>query len=323
LATNQSPLLPHPWGYDKKGEWLAYAGYRTGDIAFALLALTILFAGRNNMLLWVTNWSHSTYLLLHRWVARMLVFQTVLHSDFLLVAYIRAGSYSTESQQPYWLWGIVATVFVSVMPVFSALWFRQFSYEIFLIYHIISAIFVIAGSWYHLVYRFSLSGSHEYWIYAACAVWFFDRFIRVIRITKNGMRRAVVTEVGDAHVRINIQGLRWSSKPGYHAYPYFPALNPLKPWENNPFSVNSTTLFTSHTSHILSPTGSVQQSSSDDHDIEKSPEKPRENQVAQVVPTTNGTTLIVRKNTGMTKHIQKYVCLLTLIDGPYRNNTAR
>ncbi|MAD87583.1 MAG: hypothetical protein CL912_31885 [Deltaproteobacteria bacterium] len=81
--------IPHPLGYDRRGEWLAYAGYRTGDIAFALLPLIILFAGRNNILLWATNWSHSTYLFLHRWVARILVLQTALHSLFLLVAYSR------------------------------------------------------------------------------------------------------------------------------------------------------------------------------------------------------------------------------------------
>jgi len=28
----------------------------------------MLFSSRNNFLLWITNWSHTTYLLLHRWV---------------------------------------------------------------------------------------------------------------------------------------------------------------------------------------------------------------------------------------------------------------
>lgn len=43
--------LTHPWGYNHLDEILAYAGYRTGESAFALLPLTILFAGRNNILL--------------------------------------------------------------------------------------------------------------------------------------------------------------------------------------------------------------------------------------------------------------------------------
>ena len=80
-------VQPHPWGYNKRGELLAYAGYRTGNIAFALLPLTMLFSGRNNILLWMTNWSRSTYLLLHRWIARFFAVHIILHSLFLLAAY--------------------------------------------------------------------------------------------------------------------------------------------------------------------------------------------------------------------------------------------
>ena len=93
--------LKHPWGYNKRGEILAYAGYRTGEFAFGLLPLTILFAGRNNILLWLTNWSHSTYLLLHRWIARLFVLHTVLHSIFLWAARVQTGTYKTDKNLPY------------------------------------------------------------------------------------------------------------------------------------------------------------------------------------------------------------------------------
>lgn len=312
--------LPHPWGYKPGPEWLAYAGYRTGDLAFALLPLTILFAGRNNILLWATNWSHSTYLLLHRWVARIFVFQTLLHSVFLLVAYARNGILKSNENQPYWLWGIVGTVFACAMPVFSILYFRRWSYEVFLIYHIISAVFVIVGSWYHLIYRFGLTNSHEYWLYAACAVWFFDRLLRVLRIAKNGLRRAVVTEVGEDHVRVDLKGLRWSAKPGYHAYAYFPTVAPLRPWENHPFSVNTTALFTAPTQ----TTNSTPSRSSDieNRDSEKNVELTVNPTRVPVAATEAGITFIIRKNAGLTKQIQKHASLLTLIDGPHRNNSS-
>jgi hypothetical protein len=151
--STQWPLV-HPWGYDQRGEILAYAGYRTGEFAFALLPLTILFAGRNNILLWLTNWSHSTYLLLHRWIARLFALHTILHSAFLLAARIQTGTYQADLKLPYWQWGIVGTIFVCVMLAWSVLWMRRLSYEIFLIGHIIMAIFTIVGSWYHLVLRF-------------------------------------------------------------------------------------------------------------------------------------------------------------------------
>lgn len=306
---------PHPWGYNKRGEILAYAGYRTGEYAFALLPLTILFAGRNNILLWLTNWSHSTYILLHRWIARLFALHTILHSVFLLAARIQTGTYSTDVKLPYWQWGIVGTVIVSVMPIFAMLWMRRLSYEFFLISHIIMAILVIVGSWYHLILRFGKTGSHEYWLYAAFAVWAFERLLRVLRIIKNGVRRAVVTEVGSTHVRVEIPGIRFSGRPGYHGYVYFPTLNPLKPWENHPFSVNSTALLRSLKLGLPSPDSSLRRSSDD----VKADAKVTETHTTDI-NTTAGITLYVRKSTGMTRLLQKHASLLTLLDGPYPNN---
>ncbi|KAF2841706.1 ferric reductase transmembrane component 4 [Patellaria atrata CBS 101060] len=312
---------PHPWGYNKRGEILAYAGYRTGEFAFALLPLLILFAGRNNILLWLTNWSHSTFILLHRWVSRLFALHTILHSIFLLAARIQSGTYSADVKLPYWQWGIAGTVFVCVMLVFSVLWMRRLSYEVFLIGHIILAVLVVVTSWYHLILRFYYPGNHEYWLYAAAAVWVFDRVIRVLRIVKNGVRRATVTKVGPNHVRIEIPGIRFSGKPGYHGYVYFPTLTVFRPWENHPFSVNSTPLLGSYTRNLAlsSPSNSISESSGK-HEVAKSGATAQETHSAIAVPSTSGVTLYVRKSTGMTHYLQKHAKLLTLLDGPYPNN---
>lgn len=308
---------PNPWGYNKRGEILAYAGYRTGEFAFALLPLTILFAGRNNILLWLTNWSHSTYILLHRWIARLFALHTILHSVFLLAARIQTGTYRSDKELAYWQWGIVGTVFVSVMLVWSLLWMRRLAYEVFLIGHIIMAIFTIVGSWCHLVLRFGYGGNHEYWLYAAVAVWGFDRILRILRIIGNGVRRSTVTEVGPNHVRVEIPGIRFSGKPSFHGYVYFPTLSPLKPWENHPFSVNSTALIHSYRNRLPSPANSVDGSSGND----KTDAKVHASQADNGMSTTAGITLYVRKSTGMTRLLQKHANLLTLFDGPYPNNS--
>jgi hypothetical protein len=49
------------------------------------------------------------------------------------------------------------------------------------------------------------------WLIAAIAVWGFDRVVRVLQVCKDGIRRAVVTEVGADHVRVDIPGIRWSN----------------------------------------------------------------------------------------------------------------
>lgn len=313
--------LKHPWGYDHRGEILAYAGYRTGEFAFALLPLTILFAGRNNTLLWLTNWSHATYLLLHRWIARLFALHTILHSIFLWAARVQTGTYSADVKLPYWQWGILGTVFVCVMLVFSLLWMRQLSYEIFLLSHIIMAILLIVGSWYHLILRFGKTGSHEYWLYAAFAVWVFDRILRVVRIFKNGAQRATVTQIGTNHVRIDIPNIRIINKPGYHGYVYFPTVNPLRPWENHPFSINTSTFIRSQTRTVPSPDSSLRHHSLDAENKEgDSRIKTTENQALVSPTTTAGVTLYVRKSAGMTRRLESNEKLLTLLDGPYRNN---
>lgn len=362
-SVNYAHSQPHPWYFPPREELLAYIGYRTGHIGYALLPLVILFSGRNNFLLWITNWSYSTYLLLHRWIARMFALHVILHSITLLLCYQGTGSYSVQSKMPYWLWGIVATVLTCAMLVLSHLYFRRLSYEFFLILHIILAVFVIVGCWYHVILKWG-NNFYDDWLFAACAVWFFDRLVRVLRVMKNGVRRAVVTEIGSDHVRIDIPGVRWPRVPGTVAYAYFPTLNPLRPWENHPFSVNSTALFREYSKEALAgrqtkstsaslERGSHSPSLEDDErrqDIEKLPSKvaltssspsstseepdntttttaaavcvPSTSTSSSTPTGTDGITLIIKKNKGLTRLLQSHTNLLTLLDGPYPQHAS-
>ncbi|EXL55701.1 hypothetical protein FOCG_06251 [Fusarium oxysporum f. sp. radicis-lycopersici 26381] len=223
-------------------ELLAYVGYRTRHISFALLPLTVLFSSRNNILLWITDWPFSTFLVLHRWVARLCALHAIVHSITVLAAYIRLGTYYTDVHKPYWIWGIIGTLCLVLLLVQSVLWFRRASYEAFLILHIVLAVFVIFGCWYHIYFWKPFSGVYELWIYMVCAVWFFDRLFRVLRVAKNGVRRASVLELSDEIVRLDISGVRWLSTPGYHAYIDFPTLQPFRPWQNHLFSITNTAL---------------------------------------------------------------------------------
>ncbi|EAQ93107.1 hypothetical protein CHGG_01342 [Chaetomium globosum CBS 148.51] len=266
-AVSYRSMQPSAWYANQYQEILAWIMYRTGNLAFALFPLVLLFAGRNNVLLWLSDWSHSTFVLLHRWVARLFALQVLLHSIVALVLYKDTGAYPAEESQLYWIWGAVATVAVSVMVVVSGLPVRRWSYEIFLILHILLAVFVVAGCWYHVELRFMRMFGYEMWIYTACAVWFFDRLIRVFRVLKAGIRRARVTEIGNDFVRVDIEGVRWGTTPGQHAYVYFPTLNPLRPWENHPFSLLPSSILSPRPTTALATTtheGNATTASSDD-----------------------------------------------------------
>ncbi|KAF1849358.1 uncharacterized protein K460DRAFT_428911 [Cucurbitaria berberidis CBS 394.84] len=312
---------------DRWQEIMAYISSRTGVLAFALAPLTILLAGRNNILLWLTNWSHSTYLLLHRWVARVFTLQVILHSILEFMLYKRRGEVGAEQKEPYWIWGIVATVACVIMVVISTLYFRRMTYEIFLIVHIIMAIFVIAGSWYHVEIRFTRKWGYELWLYAACAVWFFDRIIRVGRILKNGRRKAEVTQITEDIVRIDVKDVRWQALPGRHTYAYFPTLNPLRPWENHPFSSIPTALLQSR-GHSVTASSSSSGSQHSAEDIEKSGAIGKKGPSTTITRpkthggSTAGISLYVRKSAGLTKALNQHASLLTLLDGPYPNNST-
>ncbi|KAI1908919.1 hypothetical protein LOZ53_000674 [Ophidiomyces ophidiicola] len=310
-------------------EVMGYVSARTGALAFGLAPLVFLFAGRNNFLLWVTNWSHSTYMLLHRWVARIFAIQVILHSITELVVYIDMGKFEVETKKPYWVWGIVATLFVCIMLVASLLWVRRWSYEVFLISHIIMALFVIVGSWYHIELLFTRKWGYEFWMYACCAVWFFDRLLRVLRIVKNGIRSSNVTEVSEDIVRIDVPDVRWTAAPGRHTYAYFPSLRMLRPWENHPFSVVPTALLRlpEHRLSKSTPTKALSSASSSNGDVEKSGMPATTTTTPIPEPhgrseryTTSGITLYVRKSTGITSYLKSNKQLTTLLDGPYPNN---
>ena len=316
-TVNYESKQPHAWYATQRKEIMAYIFYRTGTLAFVLLPLVLLFSSRNNILLWTTNWSHSTFVLLHRWIARIFALQVLLHTLLALPLY-----YPAEAKKQYWIWGAVATVAVMILISASGLYVRNFVYELFLISHILLSIFVIVGCWYHIKLWIGLTWGYESWLYAACAVWFFDRLARIGRILKTGLRRAKITDLGGDYFRVDIVGLRWGAEPGKHVYTFFPTLDPLRFWENHPFSIVPTSLLQrscrSWNTETTTPTAA-----SDDIEIGKYDGLTKRTKAPQDNRPAVGLTLLVKKSTGMTKNLQGCDGLLTLLDGPYPNNPTK
>jgi hypothetical protein len=138
------------------------------------------------------------------------------------------------------------------------------------------------------------------------------------------VRQAKVTDVGEDFVRVDIEGVRWGNTPGQHTYVYFPTLNPLRPWENHPFSVMPSSLLapspTVTTTGPPSETGTPSASS----DAEKATPNPQTTTLTPSTTTTTttpaGITLIIRKSHGLTRSLKPHLSLPTLLDGPYPNN---
>jgi hypothetical protein len=53
---------------------------RAGHLAVVNMPLYFLFAGRNNVLIWVTNWPQRDFQVFHKWIARISTLQAIIHS---------------------------------------------------------------------------------------------------------------------------------------------------------------------------------------------------------------------------------------------------
>ncbi|GKT63234.1 ferric-chelate reductase [Colletotrichum tofieldiae] len=311
-------------------------GDRAGVLAFADFVALFLFSSRNNILLWLTDWSHSTFLLLHRWVAYACIGQTVLHSALMWYYYAEWSDWIAESKLPYWYWGIIATLALCLMLPVSVLPIRRRMYEVFLASHQVFAVLVLVACFLHIWYLFEYKWGYEIWIYIAGGLWGFDRILRVLRIVRNGVCTATVS-VADAqgdYIRIEIEGIVAEG----HAYLYFPTLS-WRFWESHPFSVLSS--FTGSASSISSSnTSSIQRLTSD-------PEKtfsPRDIGTREILPradsssdsesrSTTGpirpcTTFLVRPQTSTTRMLASKVVSSTsirlpvLVESSYHANPA-
>jgi predicted ferric reductase len=233
-AVGHKSLRPNSWYVLGQYEEITnYVANRAGMLSFANLPLLILYAGRNNILLWLTNWSHSTFLLLHRWIAIICMLQAVIHSAIWLHIHVAWGKDHNEvAAIPYWYWGIIGTLALVIITPLSVLPVRKRMYEFFHAAHIVLAIIAIVGCWYHIIYLYKRQWGYENWVIMAAVIWAFDWVLRGTRVVSRGYHRAYVTKIDDDYLRVDVPGVFCHG----HAYAYFPTLS-WRIWESHPFSV--------------------------------------------------------------------------------------
>ncbi|GAA5999354.1 hypothetical protein JCM5350_007034, partial [Sporobolomyces pararoseus] len=136
-------------------------------------------------------------------------------------------------------------VFMLTNCVFGLKWLRRRSYEIFLTLHIVGGALVLAGSWYHRPIMVN-------WVYAAVAVWVFERLVRLVfhvstvvnsrLIVRKPLIQAKASLVAGAiKLTVPYPGGNWQA--GQHAYLTFWGTQLLRsPWyfgQPHPFSISN------------------------------------------------------------------------------------
>lgn len=301
---------------------LSIIGNRAGVLAMGNVVAVFLFATRNNVLLWLTDWSHGTYLLLHRWLGYWAVFHTALHSVLLLAYYKQYGDYAAELAREYWVWGIVGTVAVCAVVPFSLLAVRQAVYEFFVATHVVLALLFVVGYYYHIWYCYKYAWGYEIWAFMGAGIWATDRLARLVRMGWQGWRTATVRIIQDTdgeYVVIDVEGRPLSD--GGVAYLSFPTLG-WRIWESHPFSVAFTRGETTGSS-TESPQPPTPTSAENKEAVVETVSASRN------IPNQPATAFFARIRAGVTRNLSTKVAaaggslrLPVLVDGTYRHSGA-
>ncbi|KAK9244097.1 ferric reductase NAD binding domain-containing protein [Lipomyces tetrasporus] len=217
---------------DETSQAALYAANRSGIMAVTLMVPLLQFAGRNSLLTRMTGWSNDTYKLFHRWTARILVLDSMIHTIAISAYLLHSGGHSEYHAVILHrsnVFGILAAV-ASCMIMIQALYvFQQFWYEIFLTLHLGLAIIFFVGLWQHLS-----SYAFVYPLYGAVAIYAFDRLLRLLRVLSGNLTgRAEIHANADATQIIIKPLIPFNYRPGQYACLYILRFNF---WQSNPFS---------------------------------------------------------------------------------------
>jgi predicted ferric reductase len=206
---------------------------RTGSIVVFIIPQLILFAGRNNFMQWLSGWPYARFLYVHKWMSRASFLLIIAHAVGMTynAGGFHAAKYHTRNSEAYVQWGYVALICSGLMFVQACYSIRKLNYEIFLILHLIFAVFFVAGGWIHVA-------NHEFqqFFIAATAVWCFDRFVRLVRLAAFGIRSAQVQLIANETLKVTVARPRyWKPFPGCHAFIHF--IRPTCFWQSHPFTI--------------------------------------------------------------------------------------
>lgn len=203
---------------------------RTGVVVTFMIPLLVLFAGRNNFLQWLTRWNFATFITYHRFISRIVILVVFVHAITFTVTDFIKMSYFRHMSRPFVRWGVVAGAAGAIIIFQGMLYARRKSYELFLIIHILMALFFIVGGYYH-VEEFGYAP----FMWATVASWAFDRVIRISRLMSFGSPQATVTLLAEETLRVVIpKPSYWHAIPGGHAFIHF--LRPSCFWQSHPFT---------------------------------------------------------------------------------------
>ena len=197
-------------------------GVRAAWLGVAQIPLLILLAGKNNLIGFVTGLSYERLNVYHRWVARSLLLTQTLHFGFQSYGWNQYGLMQLEWKTDTCpTTGIAAYAILLWMNISTLAPFRNFSYEFFVVQHLLTFFGLIIAIMMHIP---STALYARTYIYTGIGIYFLDRLIRTARYAYNNCRlaRASMTALdGATKIRISSKQVKkWT--PGSHVFVSIP-----------------------------------------------------------------------------------------------------
>ncbi|KAL3472006.1 ferric reductase like transmembrane component-domain-containing protein [Aspergillus californicus] len=215
---------------------------RSGTLAVLNMVPLFILAGRNNPLIPLLRISFDTYNLLHRWLGRIVVIESIVHTIAWAVNAVDEKDFADMlfrlRTEPFFVWGLVGTVSMAFLLLHSPSPIRHAFYETFIHLHQLAAFLAFLGVYLHIDID---SLPQMPWITAIGAFWLFDRVARLTRLIylnyslKKGCTALVVEALPGEACKVTFHlPKRVHITPGSHVYAYIPSLSL---WMSHPFSV--------------------------------------------------------------------------------------
>ncbi|KAF2203854.1 hypothetical protein GQ43DRAFT_232187 [Delitschia confertaspora ATCC 74209] len=215
---------------------------RCALIISALTPLTVAFAGKVNIITFLTGAGYQKLNVFHRYTSYVIFCAATVHTVPHLIAPVRDGGWGMLNALYYnqhrELSGTPLYFVTFGLSFFSIPWVRRRFYEAFKYVHIFLAVSYIALLWWHIWGEYM---SPNY-LYATLAVWAFSNILRALH--RHYHFRAVSTLSGFPTTLTHLAGnmtrvtvsvpssFKW--KPGQHAFLRIPGLSMVG---NHPFSI--------------------------------------------------------------------------------------
>jgi ferric-chelate reductase len=192
------------------GQHYTAIGVRAAWLAVAQVPLLILLVGKNNLISLITGVSYERLNVLHRWVSRVLLLLATIHFGSQSYGWNKYGvmqlEWQTDTCPPT---GIAAYALLLWLNLSTLAPFRHFSYEFFVVQHIITFFGFIIAVMYHLP---STALYSRVYIYIPIALYLVDRIIRSLRYaylnTRPGYATMEAMEGGVTKIQISNKALK-------------------------------------------------------------------------------------------------------------------